>query len=309
MKHAYIDRISSSKEELVESIDEVARLAKAHVGQRRHQHKRYPYAPPKPIHVEILQPGGNISRYVVHAHDLSDSGMGVFHGGFIYPDSHCYVHIVTHDAETFLAEAKIVRCECIRGRVHFVGIQFAIEIDACDVLGIQKDANGSLGGHGDEPVSHNVIVRRIADLTDHEPVWPDVRPMVRDIQRMLDGEEPELPIEHYATEDRVAILDPDGKILRVNPAWCELAVANGFKGHGFRDASYAEVGLAGEAGMVDPQDVHNAVRMIANGADVGLQVCVRRKPDRSPSCFQLSIERTTAGAAAIRLSAIEQADE
>ncbi|MCA9253998.1 MAG: PilZ domain-containing protein [Phycisphaerales bacterium] len=308
MKHAFIDRIASSREELSDCVDEVTRLAKARGDGERHRHRRHPYSPPRPLHIEIIQPGGNTSRYAVHGFDLSNSGMGVFHGGFIYPESHCFVHVVTHDGETFLAEAKVVRCECIRGRIHFVGIQFAIEIDACDVLGISPTTASAMETVTSTSMSANDIVRKIAALAEFESVWPDVRLMVKDIQRILDGETPDLPMELYASEDHVAVLDDEGKIVRVNPAWCQLAIENGFDGNGFFSKRVHDHCLAGETDAVDPEDVINAVRSVVKGADIGLQVCFQGTR-RGGRCYQMSVERSTAacGSALLRFSPVDQA--
>ena len=45
---------------------------------------RHVYNPPKPLHIEMTQPGGGAANFVVRPVDLCDDGVGFLHGGFVH---------------------------------------------------------------------------------------------------------------------------------------------------------------------------------------------------------------------------------
>lgn len=64
------------------------------------------------------------NRFEVIPFDLSEGGVGLFHGRFEYPNTPCSVELEATDGELFKVEGVVRRCEMLRGRVHEVGIEF-----------------------------------------------------------------------------------------------------------------------------------------------------------------------------------------
>jgi hypothetical protein len=77
----------------------------------------------------VLQVAGHAVRFLVRARDISCGGISVLHGAFVYPGTECVVTLRTRDGEFVRAGGRILRCRCVRGRVHEVGIVFTDRID------------------------------------------------------------------------------------------------------------------------------------------------------------------------------------
>lgn len=77
----------------------------------------------------VIEPEGTAASFVVRPRDLSASGISFLHGSFLYPKSACRVTLRTIDGECVIADGHVVRCRCIHGRVHEVGMRFTEPID------------------------------------------------------------------------------------------------------------------------------------------------------------------------------------
>jgi CheY-like chemotaxis protein len=81
------------------------------------------------VHVVVEHPSGGFSRIEVLAKDLSETGMAVLHGGFLYPGSECQVVLRRHDGAEETLIAQVVRCRHITGRIHEVGLRFRTTVN------------------------------------------------------------------------------------------------------------------------------------------------------------------------------------
>lgn len=250
MASVYIDRLKAVQSELdscVKSLEKDPSRFGDRVARMR-------YKPAIPVRVAVDHIGGTTSRHQVVAFDLSESGIGFFHGSFVYPDSPCDVHLVTLDREYFSAPAAITRCIWVEGSIHFIAAEFKKPIDIGQFLHIEAPKEDVVPPEKilekPETLPSLELCRSLANhlaLLSHHPVlWNDARHMMIDLENLIDGRETRLPTYFYERQDHIALVDKDAIIRAVNPYWCHFAANNGYEGNGFTGTNYVNVLNKGE---------------------------------------------------------------
>ncbi len=135
----------------------------------------------------VLTVDGAYTSFVVRPRNISSGGMSVLHGSFLYPGARCAIALRTRTGERLLAPGLIVRCRCIRGRVHEVGLAFErpipvgqfVELETAQPLpnptaqvepelGYSRDRVADLARQlqqlATEGASRNLLRRRLAQL-------------------------------------------------------------------------------------------------------------------------------------------------
>lgn len=69
------------------------------------------------------------TTYQMKPYDISNTGISLLHGTFVYPGTSCLITLLTLDGETVQIRGAIVRCRLVRGRVHELGVNFSDPID------------------------------------------------------------------------------------------------------------------------------------------------------------------------------------
>jgi CheY-like chemotaxis protein len=100
-----------------------------------------------PIVAQITQPGGSVANFLVWPRNLSATGLGFFHGSFLYTGSPCTSMLRRNDGAVSRLDGKIARCRHLAGKMHEVGVAFdhAIEVerflsaDQCNSLEATED--------------------------------------------------------------------------------------------------------------------------------------------------------------------------
>lgn len=141
--------------------------------------ERWSYHRPDGLVLRIQQPGGDAMDFLVRPRNLSTGGLGFLHGGFVYPGSICIVTLVSHDGSNVVARGKVVRCACVTGRIHDIGVQFdaPIEIDNFVVKGGDSNA-GMPEVLTDAEYDTDTLVplaRRLLELIENSAPINDVR--------------------------------------------------------------------------------------------------------------------------------------
>lgn len=77
---------------------------------------------------------GTQTHYLVAPRNLSSSGIGVVHGGFVHIGSRCVVSLRTKTGRTRSLEGKIVKCRLMRASLHDVGIAFTEPINPLEFV-------------------------------------------------------------------------------------------------------------------------------------------------------------------------------
>jgi DNA-binding response OmpR family regulator len=79
------------------------------------------------------QAGGH-THFLVAPRNLSSSGMGVIHGGFIHIGTRCIVSLRTRAGGSRSIPGKIVKCRLMRGNLHDIGVEFGSAINPMDFV-------------------------------------------------------------------------------------------------------------------------------------------------------------------------------
>lgn len=77
---------------------------------------------------------GTQTHFLVAPRNLSSSGIGVVHGGFVHIGSRCVVSLRTKAGQTRSVEGRIVKCRLMRASLHDVGIAFTEPINPLDFV-------------------------------------------------------------------------------------------------------------------------------------------------------------------------------
>src|SRR3954466_1865053 len=109
-KSSYVDSLRMSAQEHAEILDELdARQARDANSDRRID-QRLRFNQQALLFVQIRHPGGTAGNYLVRTRNISRTGIGFFHGGFVYSGTPCSVALRTTDKSIVTIEGKIVRC-------------------------------------------------------------------------------------------------------------------------------------------------------------------------------------------------------
>ncbi len=74
--------------------------------------------------VSIADEHGNRTDFVVSPRNISGSGFGALHGGFLHPGMSCCVGLRRLDGSVAVIKGSIARCRHIKGNLHEIGIRF-----------------------------------------------------------------------------------------------------------------------------------------------------------------------------------------
>ncbi|MEM9082587.1 MAG: PilZ domain-containing protein [Planctomycetota bacterium] len=117
------------------------------------------------------------TRFEAMAYDISNGGIGVFHGRFEYPGARCVVEISGGpQGDVIVLDGEVVRCELMKGRVHEIGIKFKEEFDASAYFEKEKpepgDPDPSAKGFNELPQIDQAALLVITALTADQPLQP-----------------------------------------------------------------------------------------------------------------------------------------
>lgn len=97
--------------------------------QSMRRHHRHDELDMMQIVIEVVQPGGTISHVLARAQNISTSGIGFFHGRFIYSESRCTVWL-KHAVDGLTPLSGTIRwCTHLVGNVHISGLELDDQID------------------------------------------------------------------------------------------------------------------------------------------------------------------------------------
>lgn len=128
------DRIKLESRELLRLIDDVRAQRSAEHGTDRRRFCRVPLPGRLQIKLAVVQ-GETVGRFIARPLDLSRTGIGLLHGGFVYDGSEVAVDIPTVTGSSVKRFGRVVRCQHVGRGVHEVGVRFEQPISMVDVLG------------------------------------------------------------------------------------------------------------------------------------------------------------------------------
>jgi hypothetical protein len=74
--------------------------------------------------IDIQQPGGSTARFLIRLTEISKSGLGFLHGGYLHAGSRCRVTVTTPQGGRVTIPGVVQHGRCIRGRIHCFDVQF-----------------------------------------------------------------------------------------------------------------------------------------------------------------------------------------
>jgi hypothetical protein len=85
--------------------------------------QRDPLWSPLSLGIAVTHPGGNIARFLVRPHNISEGGFAFFHGQFLHLNTPLESELPI-DGIKRLVQGHVTFCRLIRGRIHEVGVMF-----------------------------------------------------------------------------------------------------------------------------------------------------------------------------------------
>ncbi len=118
---------------LVDELDRTATRKSGVTPIDGRRHERVPYRNMPRFAVLVQQPGGNWSGYIVRSRNLSESGVGFFHGSFLHDDARCVVLLRHADGKQQIP-GRVRRCQHLRGMLYDIGVEFDETVDPARFL-------------------------------------------------------------------------------------------------------------------------------------------------------------------------------
>jgi CheY-like chemotaxis protein len=111
--------------------------------QNRRTDERLRFTEQALLFVHIRHPGGTDGNYLVRTRNLSRTGIGFFHGSFVYSGTPCTIALRSVDKVIVAIEGKVVRCNHVRGHIHEIGVHFEKPIRLRQFLGQSAPADAA----------------------------------------------------------------------------------------------------------------------------------------------------------------------
>ena len=104
-----------------------------HKDERR-RHERVPYQSMLKMAIAVEMSNGSRCIFVVRSDDLSNSGIGFYHGSYLHIDTRV-VFLLRHlKGDVHCIEGKVRRCVHVRDHIHKVGVEFGKLIEVSDYV-------------------------------------------------------------------------------------------------------------------------------------------------------------------------------
>ncbi len=117
-----------------------------HAGQERRGAVRQRYRADDGLEIRIEHPGGSVASCRVRPRSISATGIAFLHTSFIHADTPCTIHLRLVDGEQVAVSGRVVRCRCVRGTMHDVGMRFDRPIPVAEF--VSRPLTGGTGRSG-----------------------------------------------------------------------------------------------------------------------------------------------------------------
>lgn len=123
-----------SGDEIVKIIDTLEGLSdEAKVIQNKRSAVRLPLPRDLTVVLSTAGPSGEEQAFLVHSRQISDTGIGFLHGGFLHLERKCVVDIYNGAICLASLPGVMIRCRHITGMVHEAAVKFDRRINAQDL--------------------------------------------------------------------------------------------------------------------------------------------------------------------------------
>lgn len=92
-----------------------------------------------PIYALFRMPDRNWMPYTVRCRDLSEAGVGLYHGSYMHPDTRCYI-LFKRQGKSDKILGRVKHCALVSGKIHLMGVSFDSPIDLKTYLPLLNSA-------------------------------------------------------------------------------------------------------------------------------------------------------------------------
>ncbi len=136
-----INSLRLSARESIELLTRLQEEADAFCGNERRNNDRVPIVEESGITVQLRHPGGSVVNVRVLPRNISPTGIGFLHGGFVYVGTKLVVQLRRMDGFFASLGAVVTQCRHLRGSIHEIGARFANPIEVREYANVDIAAN------------------------------------------------------------------------------------------------------------------------------------------------------------------------
>jgi hypothetical protein len=129
-----LDLLRHTRDGGVGIIEDLDRLSCRAMDQGLRRAERYSYREDDGLILEVHHHGGQQIDYLIRPRNLSNTGIGFIHGGFLHQGTPCVVILKTIAPGRMRVAARVARCRHVEGKIHEVGLEFVEPIDLGQIL-------------------------------------------------------------------------------------------------------------------------------------------------------------------------------
>ena len=108
-------------------------------GANKRTDVRFPLTGIRAVVMYVDHPGGTRGSFIVRPRNISNGGIGVFHGGFLHSGTRVEIMLGHRRDDVIKLNGIIRHCRLITGRIHEVGVKFESPIRVTDYIEIDGD--------------------------------------------------------------------------------------------------------------------------------------------------------------------------
>lgn len=120
----YIDSVRLSRDKYLEMLDTLDNSRSSPPDSNRRNNQRRACQQVAGLLLELEHPTGARFHFIVRPRDISRTGMGFLHGGYVHKGTKAAVSLVMLDREVISRVGAVVRCRHVQGLIHEVGVKF-----------------------------------------------------------------------------------------------------------------------------------------------------------------------------------------
>lgn len=124
-KNTYVDSVRLTRTQFTEIFEDLELARREAPDSNRREGDRKHVSAIAGVLLEVEHPGGAAARFIVRPRNISRTGMGFIHGGYLYKGSKVTITLVMLDREMIVLRGTVMRCRHVKARIHEIGMRFA----------------------------------------------------------------------------------------------------------------------------------------------------------------------------------------
>jgi len=129
--HSHTPQISTSVRKLF--LDQLDAHAQPCEGAERRRSERHRHRCDAGIVIAFDAGDGPDQEFLVHPRNISESGIGLLHEAYVYPETRCRVLLPATPDEIVEVSGTVVDCRHVHARLHEIGVHFDYPVDLDEI--------------------------------------------------------------------------------------------------------------------------------------------------------------------------------